>query len=76
MICFAVLETLRAVMDTIDDVDNMDVGQRAVTTRNLQTRIHSSFVVHLVTMEWILKICGDATEALQGRTVLPILQTC
>ena len=29
-----------------------------------------SFVVHLVTMEceWILKICGDATEALQGGT--------
>ena len=67
-ICFAVLETLKAVVETIDEVAEMDVGKRAVTARNLQMRIHSSFVGHLVTMEWILKICGDATEALQPGT--------
>ena len=62
------METLKAVVDTIDDVANIGIGERAVTARNLRGSIHSSFAVQFVTMEWILKICGEATEALQGKS--------
>ena len=67
-ICEAVLLTLKAVIDTVDDVTVADQGERAVSARNIQSSLHSSFVVHLIIMEWVLRICGDATITFQSES--------
>ena len=64
---FTLSVTLDAVSDVIDEFAE-ESGDRGTTARNLQQKLTSCFVVHLLTMRWLLHMCAVATGKLQGKT--------